>query len=61
MRGWSRSTSPAIAGFLELLSLTAPGLLFAALDMFVVVALLVNRPWFQWPPRDDPDADDEAR
>lgn len=44
----------AVEGFLELTSGAASGVLFGALDVFVLVVLLVNRPWFQWR------ADDEA-
>lgn len=38
----------AVFGFLELLSGTSIGLLFGLLDVFVVVALLRERPWFEW-------------
>jgi hypothetical protein len=38
----------AVIGFLELLSGTSIGLLFGVLDAFVVVALLRERPWFEW-------------
>ena len=46
----------AVAAFLELTSGTAQGLLFGALDLFVVVVLLAQRPWFAWKPGDEPDA-----
>ena len=39
----------AIAGFLELISGSAVGLLYGALDVFVVVALVVTRDWFRQP------------
>jgi hypothetical protein len=45
----------AVAAFLELTSGTAQGLLFGALDLFVVVVLLAQRPWFAWTPDDEPD------
>jgi hypothetical protein len=45
----------AVAAFLELTSGTAQGLLFGAIDIFVVVVLLVHRPWFAWKPEDEPD------
>ena len=38
----------AVIAFLELLSMTAIGLLFGALDVFVVLALVRERPWFEW-------------
>jgi hypothetical protein len=41
-----------IAGFLELMSGAPGGIVFGVLDTLVVVILFVNRPWFQWPPRD---------
>ncbi|HJW23137.1 MAG TPA: hypothetical protein VJ506_11970 [Candidatus Limnocylindrales bacterium] len=40
----------AVAAFLELISATIIGLLFGALDVFVVLALFWERPWFQWRP-----------
>lgn len=36
----------AVMGFLELVSFTPAGLLLGASDVFVVIALLANRPWF---------------
>lgn len=36
----------AVMGFLELISFTPAGLLLGASDVFVVIALLVTRPWF---------------
>ena len=42
----------AIAGFLEILSGTAPGWLFGALDVLVVVLLVRDRPWFTGPDED---------
>ena len=41
----------AVIGFLELLSGTSIGLLFGLLDVFVVLALLRERPWFEWSAR----------
>ena len=40
----------AVAAFLELTSFTAQGLFSGAIDLLVVVALLVHRPWFAWKP-----------
>ena len=50
----------AVAAFLELTSGTAQGLLFGAIDLFVVVVLLAQRPWFAWKPEDatDPETSD---
>ena len=48
----------AVAGFLELLSGSAQGLLFGALDVVVVVLLLRDRPWFHGP---DAEADERPR
>ena len=42
----------AVAGFLELTSGSAQGLLFGAVDVFVLVVLLAQRPWFAWRPGD---------
>ena len=42
----------AVAAFLELTSGTAQGLLFGAIDLFVVVVLLTQRPWFAWKSED---------
>lgn len=41
----------AVIGFLELLSQSSIGLLFGALDVFVVLALVRERPWFEWSAR----------
>lgn len=41
----------AVIGFLELISGTSIGLLFGALDVFVVLALVRERPWFEWSAR----------
>ena len=51
----------AVAGFLELTSFTITGLLAGAVDVFVVVVLLVYRPWFAWSPDGSPgdEEDDE--
>ncbi len=43
----------AVAAFLELTSGTAQGLLFGTIDLFVVVVLLTQRPWFAWKPEDE--------
>jgi hypothetical protein len=43
----------AVAGFLELTSGSAQGLLFGAVDVFVLVVLLTQRPWFAWRPGDE--------
>ena len=50
----------AVAAFLELTSGSAQGLLFGGVDLFVVVVLLVYRPWFAWTPEDEP-AEDRQR
>jgi hypothetical protein len=39
----------AVAGFLELTSGSIVGLLYGALDVFVVVALVASRDWFRQP------------
>jgi hypothetical protein len=39
----------AIAGFLELVSGSVVGLLYGALDVFVVLALVASRDWFRQP------------
>lgn len=38
----------AVMGFLELVSFTPAGLLLGATDVFVVLVLVANRPWFYW-------------
>lgn len=49
-RGWLVALNvAAIAGFLELLSGTAQGVLFGVLDVAVVVLLMRDRPWFHGP------------
>lgn len=56
-RAWLVTVNAAaILGFLELSSLTAQGLLFGALDVFVVLALFRERPWFAWR-SEQPEAD----
>jgi hypothetical protein len=40
----------AVVAFLELISGTIVGLFFGGLDVFVVLALFYERPWFQWRP-----------
>lgn len=48
-RGWLVTINvAAVIGFLELLSQTPIGLLFGVLDVFVVLALVRERPWFDW-------------
>ena len=42
----------AVAGFLEIVSGTAAGLLFGALDVLVVVLLMRDRPWFTGPDKE---------
>lgn len=41
----------AVIGFLELLSQTSIGYVFGGLDVFVVLALMRERPWFEWSAR----------
>ena len=48
----------AVAGFLELTAGSQPGLIVGLLDVFVVLALLMTRPWFTWSP--DGAADQDA-
>jgi hypothetical protein len=49
-RGWLVGINLiAIAGFLELISGTVVGLLYGALDVFVVLALIATRDWFRQP------------
>jgi hypothetical protein len=38
----------AVLGFLELLSATPVGVLFGVLDVSVVLALVREKPWFDW-------------
>jgi hypothetical protein len=40
----------AVIAFLELTSGSIVGLFFGGLDVFVVLALFRERPWFQWRP-----------
>jgi hypothetical protein len=51
----------AVAGFLELTSLSPAGLLFSAMDVLVVILLLRDRPWFTGPGDEAGAADDRAR
>jgi hypothetical protein len=52
----------AVAGFLELTSGSIVGLLFGGLDVFVVLVLMIERPWFAWrPPTEDDDRGLEDR
>ncbi|HEX7950720.1 MAG TPA: hypothetical protein VF494_10260 [Candidatus Limnocylindrales bacterium] len=44
----------AVVAFLELISSSIVGLLFGGLDVFVLLALVRERPWFEWRP-EDPD------
>jgi hypothetical protein len=47
-RGWLVTVNiVAVLGFLELLSSTPVGIFFGALDVFVVLALVHERPWFE--------------
>jgi hypothetical protein len=39
----------AILGFIELTSASVPGVLLGGIDVFVVLALFRERPWFQQP------------
>jgi hypothetical protein len=51
----------AVAGFLELTAGSQAGMIVGLLDVFVVLALLMTRPWFIWTPNLAPNtADDEA-
>ena len=43
----------AVAGFLELTSGSAVGFLTGGLDVFVVIVLMLERPWFSWRPPAD--------
>ena len=47
----------AVAAFLELTSFTVLGLFSGTIDLFVVIVLLVNRPWFAWTPEGDREDD----
>lgn len=49
----------AVTAFLELTSATIVGLLFGGLDLFVVLVLLVERPWFAWRPEDVAEESDD--
>ncbi len=40
----------AVVGFLELISGSIIGLFFGSLDVFVVLALMWTRLWFEWRP-----------
>jgi hypothetical protein len=47
-RGWLVTVNVvAVLGFLELLSATAVGVFFGALDVLVVLAVVRERPWFE--------------
>jgi hypothetical protein len=50
----------AVASFLELTSGSPQGLLFGGIDLFVVVVLLAQRPWFAWTPAAGAAADADA-
>ena len=43
----------AVAGFLELTAGSQAGMIVGLLDVFVVLALLMTRPWFVWSPDSD--------
>jgi hypothetical protein len=45
----------AVTGFLELTSLSGAGFLYGGLDVFVVLVLMIERPWFNWRPPTDAD------
>ena len=48
-RGWLVTVNVvAVLGFLELTSGTIAGIVLGALDVLVVLALVSERPWFQW-------------
>jgi hypothetical protein len=50
-RGWLVAVNvAAVAGFLELTSGSAEGILFGALDVALVLILMRERPWFHWAP-----------
>ncbi|MDQ1324190.1 MAG: hypothetical protein QG587_1526 [Chloroflexota bacterium] len=50
-KGWLVAVNvAAVAGFLELTSGSAQGILFGALDVAVVLILMRHRPWFHWSP-----------
>lgn len=52
-RGWLVTVNVvAVIAFLELLSQSSIGLLFGGLDVFVVLALFRERPWFDWSARE---------
>ena len=56
-RGWLVAINVvAVIGFLELLSETPIGLVFGGLDVFVVLALVRERPWFDWSAQERADA-----
>lgn len=48
----------AVVAFLELVSGSIVGLVIGGLDVFVLLALLRERPWFQWPPEESRLAED---
>ena len=53
-KGWLVAVNvAAVAGFLELTSGSAQGILFGALDVAVVLILMRHRPWFHWSPDDE--------
>ena len=48
-RGWIVTINvAAVLGFLELLSGDPVGLTFGAIDVFIVIALAREKPWFDW-------------
>lgn len=48
-RAWMLAVNVmAVIGFLEVISETSIGLLFGVLDVFVVLSLIRERPWFLW-------------
>jgi hypothetical protein len=38
----------AVLGFLELMSMQPVGIFFGAIDVLIVIALVRERPWFEW-------------
>lgn len=56
-RGWLVTVNVvAVVAFLELLAANPLGIFFGALDVIVVLALVRERPWFEWSARVRADA-----
>lgn len=52
-RAWLVAVNAAaVLAFLELISGSVVGLLLGALDVAVVLALVLERPWFEWSARE---------